>query len=271
MGNILERIVEHKREELHAARRTSGFAEIAAAARAAPAPRDFFAAVTARQPHRGVRVIAEFKRRSPSAGPLRTDGDASEIAKTYAACGAAALSVLTDAKFFGARDGDVARVRAACELPILRKDFLIEEYQVAEARVLGADAVLLIAAILTDEAMESLAVSATRFGLACLVEVHNEHELERAARVVPPATGDRWLLGINNRDLRSQTIDLSTTARLAARAPQNVPIIAESGIRTRADVESLAAAGATAVLIGETLLRAADIRQAFAKLFSPGE
>lgn len=198
------------------------------------------------------RVVAEIKRRSPSRGEIRPDFDPAACAKAYFEGGAAAISVLTDAHYFGGQLGYLTVVRAAAPLPLLRKDFVIDAYQIDEARVFGADAVLLIAAALSAQELTTLHARAHALGLAALVEVHDEAELELALGA--KAT----LIGINNRDLRSFTIDLAVTERLAPRVPSGVVVVAESGIMTGADVLRLSAAGAHAFLIGESLMREPD-------------
>ncbi len=197
-----------------------------------------------------MRVLAEVKRASPSAGPIRPGADPAAIAAAYAAAGAAAISVLTDRRFF---DGDLAflaRCRAAVPLPLLRKDFVVDPYQVAESRAAGADAILLIAAALAPAQLAELAAAARGHGLDVLVEVHGEDELPAAL-----ASG-ATLIGINHRDLKTMKMDLSLTPALAPRLPPGVVLVAESGIRTAEDVARLGAAGAHAVLVGEHLMRA---------------
>ncbi len=255
---ILDEILEHKRGELERARRRTPPETLAARARAvAGAPRGFRRAV-ASGPR--PRIVAEIKRRSPSRGEIRQDFDPVACAKAYADAGAAALSVLTDAHYFGGELGFLEQVRAAVGLPLLRKDFLIDPYQVDEARVHGADAVLLIAAALSPEDLVALRVHARGRGLDALVEVHDEGELETALA----AGAD--LIGINNRDLRSFEVDLGVSERLAARVPEGVVLIAESGIFTPADVARLEAAGAHACLVGESLMREPDLGLALRRL-----
>jgi indole-3-glycerol phosphate synthase len=194
--------------------------------------------------------MAEYKRRSPSAGALAEGEDATDVAGAYVAAGAAALSVLTDEPHFGGRLADLAAVAGrAPGVPVLRKDFLVDVVQLYEARAAGAAAALLIAGMLDDQELETLLAEGSAVGLECLVEVHDEAELERAA-----AAG-ATLLGINNRDLRTLTTDLATTERLAPRAPKGAVVVSESGIRTADDVRRVRDAGAHAVLVGEALLR----------------
>jgi len=255
---ILDDILAHKRRELAAARARVGEAELARlAAHADDAPRGFRHALqTAPTP----RVIAEIKRRSPSRGEIRPDFDPVAIAKSYADAGAAALSVLTDERFFGGHLDFLTRVRREVDLPLLRKDFVVDPYQIDEARVAGADAVLLIVAALGARAVRTLRQRALERGLDALVEVHDEDELAVALE----AGAD--LVGINNRDLRSFETDLAVTERLAPRIPEGVVVVAESGIFTPRDVSRLTGAGAHACLVGESLMREADVGKALRHL-----
>ena len=246
--DILARIVAHERECL----RTRRDARPVEALRREPgyqAPRrSLRAALVARRP----AIIAECKRRSPSRGVLRDPYDPVAIARSYAASGAAALSVLTNAEFFGGSLDDLASVRAAVDLPLLRKDFVVDAYQIEEARAAGADAVLLIAAVLDGREIRELSAAAGDLDLEVLVEAHDEEELDRAV-----AAGSR-LLGVNNRDLRSFTTDLATSERLARRVPEDALLVAESGLRDSADLARLARAGISAFLVGEAFMTAAD-------------
>ncbi len=249
MSSILAEILAHKREEVAAARRARPLAEVEAAARAAGPVRPFADALR-RAGGQPVRAVAEIKRASPSAGPIRPDADPAAIGREYQAGGAAALSVLTDERFFDGRLEFLAAVRAAVSLPLLRKDFLIDPYQVAEARAAGADAVLLIAAALDRRQLSDLIAEAARFQLDALVEVHSEEEADLAV-----ACG-AGLIGVNHRDLATFTIDMGLTGRLAPRLPPDAVLVAESGIRSADDVRALGRTGAHAVLVGETLMRA---------------
>ncbi len=215
-----------------------------------PPPRDLAAALTPRAPGR-VRLLAELKRASPVAGVLARGFDPIPRAPEYVAAGAAALSVLTDPHFQGSL-ADLAAVRGTVDCPLLQKDFLVDEYQLWEARAHGADAVLLIVGILEPARLADLHQAAKGLGLSTLVEVHDEGELERAARL------GAGLIGINNRDLKTFRADLATTERLAPRAPSGARLVSESGIATRADVLRVAAAGVHAVLVGEALSRSGD-------------
>jgi len=248
---ILDDILATKRTEVAAAKAVRSLAALEAAARSADAPRGLRAALT-RPPGTPVRVLAEIKRASPSAGAIRPGADPVTIATQYAAGGAAALSVLTDKPYF---DGDLAflaRVRAAVSLPLLRKDFLVDPYQVVEARAAGADAVLLIVAALSPMQLSELMAVAAAHALDVLVEVHTVHEAEIAL-----AAGTT-LLGVNHRDLKTMTIDMSLTSVVAPMLPPDVTLVAESGIRAAADLLLLGAVGAHAVLVGEQLMRAPD-------------
>ncbi|MFQ6100886.1 MAG: indole-3-glycerol phosphate synthase TrpC [Anaerolineae bacterium] len=246
---VLESIIRRKWVEIARRKRARPLEAVRAEAANAPLARDFVA--TLRAP--GVSLIAEVKRASPSKGVLREDLDPAMLARTYEASGAAAVSVLTDAHFFRGSLDDLRAVRRSVSLPVLRKDFLLDPYQVYEARAAGADAVLLIVAALDDGRLDSLHRLACDLGMAALVEVHDEIELERALAVGPR------IVGVNNRDLRTFEVSLETTARLRPLLPPGVVLVAESGIHTREDVARLAAMGADAMLVGEALVRAVDV------------
>jgi len=246
--SVLDTIVAHKRAELAELRRAVPEEELVSRAACAPAPRPFSAAL--RGP--GLRVVAEVKAASPSAGVLREDLDPQHLARRYAAGGACALSVLTDRRFFRGSPEHLQAARGATDLPVLRKDFTLEPYHVYEARALGADAVLLIAAVLRDRELAVLVRLAEQLGMAALVEVHTEEEVDRAL-----AAGAR-LVGINNRDLRTFQVDLATTERLRPRIPDTVTVVSESGIQTPEDVRRVWDAGVRAVLVGSALVRSPD-------------
>jgi indole-3-glycerol phosphate synthase len=250
--DILERILARKREELEAARAAVPFAEMQRRAEAAAPPRDFVAAIRARIAAGRPAVIAEVKKASPSKGLLRADFDPGAIARGYEAGGAACLSVLTDRDFFQGDPSHLAQARAACGLPVLRKDFVTEPYQVFESRAMGADCILLIAAALARQDMQGLEASARSLGMAVLVEVHDADELETALSLQTP------LLGINNRDLRNFVTRLETTLDLLPRVPAGKIVVAESGIAGRADVDMLRKRGVPAFLVGEALMRAPE-------------
>ena len=255
---ILERILRVKQEEIAAAKRILPPAGIEARARAAPPPRDFVAALRRKRP----AVIGEIKRASPSRGLLRADFDPAALARSYENGGAACMSVLTDRQFFQGAPEHLTAAREACSLPVLRKDFVIDPYQVFESRAMGADCVLLIAGCLAENEMSRLETLAQDLGMAVLVEVHDAEELQAALALRTP------LLGINNRNLRTFETRLETTLDLLPRIPSDRIVVAESGIRSRADVERLRAKGVNAFLVGEALMRAPDPGAALAALFS---
>jgi indole-3-glycerol phosphate synthase len=249
---VLDEIVAHKRTEVAALKARRPVATVAAACRGLAPARDFEAAL---RPGTGarVRLIAEVKRASPSQGLFRADLDPIAQAATYAAAGAAAVSVLTDARYFHGSLDDLVQVRRSVPVPVLRKEFIVDEYQLWEAREAGADAVLLIVAALEDAALRDLLSAAKGVGLATLVEVHTAGELDRALRMGAP------VLGVNNRDLQTLTTTLAPSLALLPQIPPGPIAVSESGIRTGADVAQVVAAGAHAVLVGETLLRADDV------------
>jgi indole-3-glycerol phosphate synthase len=256
---ILDEILAGKREEVAAAKRREPPAALRARAEAAAEPTRGFRAALAGGPR--PRIVAELKRRSPSRGEIRPDFDPVGCARAYADAGAAAISVLTDARWFGGELALLEKVRRTVAVPLLRKDFVIDPYQVDESRAAGADAVLLIARALAPAALAELRAQAAAHGLDALVEVHDEREIDAALA----AGAD--LVGINNRDLASFTTDLATTERLAPRLlAAGVVVVAESGIFTHDDVRRLEAAGAHAVLVGEALMREADVGRALARL-----
>lgn len=256
-SSILDEIVASKQREVASARQRMPLEEMEDQAALAPPVRDFRAALVGPGP---IQLIAEVKKASPSAKVIRADFDPVAIARIYQAHGAACLSVLTDAPYFQGHLSYLARVRASVVIPLLRKDFLIDEYQVVEARLAGADAILLIAEILDDDTMAHLLARAQSLGMAALVEFHDEANLDRVL-----ANGAN-LIGVNNRDLKRFVTDLDLTLRLRDRIPPEVVLVSESGIRTRADVERLEAAGVSAILVGEALMRADDIGLAVEQL-----
>ncbi len=260
MSDVLQRILATKREEVAAARRAVSEEAMASRARGAPPTRDFVGAIRAKLDAGQPAVIAEIKRASPSKGLLRAEFDPAAIARAYETAGAACLSVLTDAAYFQGAPAHLAQARAACTLPALRKDFVVDPYQVFESRVLGADCILLICAALSLEAMVDLEALAQAQGMAVLVEVHDDAELERALALKTP------LLGINNRDLRTFETRLETTLDMLARIPAGRIVVTESGIGTRADVRRMRARGVDAFLVGEALMRAPDPGRALKEL-----
>ena len=255
--NVLERILEVKRGEIAAAKERFPLATVEARAKAAPPVRDFVAALRARRP----AVIAEIKKSSPSRGVLRENFEPAAIARSYEKGGAACISVLTDRQFFQGDAAHLAAARAACTLPILRKDFVIEPYQVFESRVFGADCILLIAACLTQPQMIELEGLAGSLGMAVLVEVHDAKELEAALTLRTP------LIGVNNRNLKTFETRLDTTLELVPRIPPSRIVVTESGILAAADVARMRSAGVNTFLVGEALMRSADPGAALASLF----
>ncbi len=254
---MLRRILAAKAVEVEALLREPGLEALARAAGQAPPPRDFMAALAGAP---GAAVIAEIKRRSPSAGELRAEADPAALARTYEEAGAAALSVLTDGPFFGGSLDDLTAARAACSLPVLRKDFVLHEAQVYQARAAGADAVLLIAAALDPVRLAALHGLAQSLGLAVLVEVHRPGELGTALAAGPS------LLGINNRDLGDFSVDIDNCLRLRPLIPAGITVVAESGISRPEQVHSLRRAGMDAFLVGSALMRAPDPGPALARL-----
>jgi indole-3-glycerol phosphate synthase len=250
MPDILATIVAAKRREVAERRAALPERELERRLPDAPPVRDFRAALASGP---GVRLIAEIKKASPSAGVLRADFDPVALARTYAAAGAAALSVLTDGPFFQGSLADLTAARAAVPLPVLRKDFILDRYQLVEARAAGADAALLIAEVLDEQALPRLVAEATALGLGTLVELYEATHLPRV--LAAGAT----VVGVNNRDLRTFETRLEHTLEIAPRLPAGVVLVSESGIRTRDDVRRLEAAGVPAMLVGETFMRAADV------------
>lgn len=261
MADILQRILESKRAEIAAARAAVPPAEIERRARAAPPARDFVAALRSRISAGQPAVIAEAKRASPSKGLLRAAFDPAAIARSYEAGGAACMSVLTDKEFFQGGAGDLIAARAACRLPVLRKDFVVDPYQVFESRAMGADCVLLIAAALDRGTMAALEVLAKDLGMAVLVEVHDAAELGAALALRTP------LVGINNRSLKTFETRLETTLELAVGVPAGKIVVAESGILAPEHVARLRGGGVNAFLVGEAFMRAGDPGEGLRRLF----
>jgi indole-3-glycerol phosphate synthase len=265
MSDVLQRILARKREEVDARRARCDEAALAVRVARAPAVRGFAAALAAKAGAGQPAVIAEVKKASPSKGVIRADFDPVDIARRYADAGAACLSVLTDVDFFQGSDACLQQAHTACALPVLRKDFMVDAYQLAESRALGADCVLLIVAALDDAQLHAFAALALDLGMDVLVEVHDGDELERALRV--PDRDGRVLLGINNRDLRTFAVSLDTTLALKARVPAGRRLVSESGILAPADVARLRAAGVDAFLVGEAFMREPDPGAALQRLF----
>lgn len=258
---VLKRIVTRKHEEVAERRARLSLEDCRAEARRQPAPRGFAAALQRQIDAGDPAVIAEIKHASPSAGVLRDPYDPAAIARDYEAHGAACLSVLTDRDFFQGDDADLLAARDACHLPVLRKDFMVDDYQIHESRIAGADCILLIAACLSVAQMQDLAGTARELGMDVLVEVHSEAELEKALQVESP------LLGINNRDLHSFEVSLDTTRALHQRVPTDRLTVTESGIHTTEDVASMRERGIHAFLVGESFMRAGSPGYRLGELF----
>ncbi len=256
-NSILDEIVASKRQEVATARRRFPLEELEAQALTAPPVRDFRAALEGPGP---IQLIAEVKKASPSAQIIRADFDPVAIARIYQEHAAACISILTDAPYFQGHLAHLARVRASVAIPLLRKDFVIDDYQVVEARLAGADAILLIAEILDDAELVRLREQAQRLGMAALVEFHDPANLPRVL-----ASGAD-LVGVNNRDLNTFVTDIEHTLRLRDRIPPEVVLVSESGIRNRADVERLETSGVSAILVGESLMRSPDVGLAVERL-----
>jgi indole-3-glycerol phosphate synthase len=261
MSDILKRIVAVKHEEIQAARASRGLASLRREAESMGDLRDFVGAMRARIGQGRSAVIAEIKKASPSKGVLREHFVPADIASSYESGGAACLSVLTDEQFFQGCTAYLQQARTACALPVLRKDFMVDAYQVYEARAMGADCILLIAACLDDAEMADLEAQAHSLGMAVLVEVHDGRELDRALRLNTP------LVGINNRNLRTFEVSLDTTLGLLSQVPAERVLVTESGVLGRGDVDRMRAAGVSAFLVGEAFMRSSDPGQALAELF----
>jgi indole-3-glycerol phosphate synthase len=250
---MLDRILETKRAEVAARKATTSLSDIDAGIARMSAPRGFRAALDAKS---GYALVAEVKKASPSKGLIRADFDPPAHARAYEAGGAACLSVLTDEKWFQGADAYLSAARDAVSIPVLRKDFMVDPWQATEARAIGADAILIIVAALDDIQMAEIEASALECGMDVLVEIHDAHELERALKL------KSRLIGVNNRDLRDFTVDFQRTYDLVDKAPRDCTFVAESGLTTRADLDAMAERGIRCFLIGEALMRQADVEAA---------
>lgn len=266
MGTILDKIIEDKREEVRRRQAQTSLEKLREQIDALPRCRNFFTAVTKRNV-RGINVIAEVKKASPSAGVIRPDFDPVAIARTYEKCGADAISVLTDEKYFQGRLEYVEMVKQTISLPVLRKDFIIDLWQVYESRAAGADAILLIAEALTPGNLMDLMIAAGELGMTVLLEVHEADSLLAVRSLIGFPKKGYSVLGINNRDLTTMNVDVRTTARLASLLDEDSELVSESGIRTRDDVRKLKSVGVRAILIGQTLCEQPDIEKKFRELF----
>lgn len=261
MSDVLQQIVATKLEEVATAKKRVPLEAMRADAESRVLTRDFVGAIRQRVEAGRSAVIAEIKKASPSKGVLRENFIPADIAQSYAEHGAACLSVLTDRQFFQGQPDYLKQARASCDLPVLRKDFMVDPYQVYESRAMGADAILLIAACLDDARMAELEAIARSLDMAVLVEVHDVQELERGLRLRTP------LIGVNNRNLRSFEVSLDTTLELRGRVPSDRVLVTESGIRDRSDVRRMREAGVNAFLVGEAFMRADDPGAALGELF----
>lgn len=263
MSDVLAKICAEKREHVAQCKAVRGFADVEQAARSEPTTRGFVKALKSKMESGAYGLIAELKKASPSKGLIRSDYDPPALAKAYQSGGAACLSVLTDKPYFQGDDAFLLAARKAVTLPVLRKDFMVDPYQIAESRALGADCILLIMAALDDSEAAELEAQAIDYGMDVLVEVHDMDELNRALKMSSP------LLGINNRNLKTLKVDLATTEALAASIPADKIMVCESGLFNRGDLDRMAKVGAKCFLIGESLMRENDVAAATRALLSP--
>lgn len=262
MKNILEEIYQHKLVEVRDRKKNLSVQEICARTKCLDKPKNFFEALQKKNEKNEVALICEIKKASPSHGLIRPDFNHVEIAKAYEAGGATCLSVLTDEKYFMGKDDYLKEVRASSTLPILRKEFMIDTYQIYEAKMLGADCILLIVAMLDDAKLQELEECAFDCGLSVLIEVHDEAELQRASKLKSK------LLGINNRNLKTLKVDLETSLFLSEKVPNDYVLVSESGIKSSVDIELLQQAGINCFLIGEHFMRQKDITKAVKDIFN---
>ena len=266
MANILDKIIADKRAEVELRKSRRSIEQLKEQVRSMPKCRNFYKAVT-KPNERGLNVIAEVKKASPSAGVICEDFEPVEIAKIYENCGADAISVLTDEKYFQGKLEHVRQIKRAVDLPVLRKDFIVDIWQVYESRAAGADAILLIAESLKPGVLMDLMIAAAELTLTTLVEVHQADTLLSVRSLIGFPKKGYSVLGINNRNLSTMEVDINTTSRLAGLVGDACEVVAESGIKSRRDVEKLKSAGVRAVLIGQSLCEAPDIEEKFAELF----
>ncbi|MFA5423353.1 MAG: indole-3-glycerol phosphate synthase TrpC [Phycisphaerae bacterium] len=266
MSNILDEIIADKKTEVAQRKKLTSIEQLKEQIASMPRCRNFYKAVT--KPNiRGINVIAEVKKASPSAGLIRSDFDAVQIAKTYQSCGADAISCLTDEKYFQGRLEYIQQIKDAVDLPVLRKDFIVDQWQVYESRAAGADAILLIADVLNKSEISDLMILAEELNLTVLLEVHAADRLLEVRSFIGFPKAGYSVLGINNRDLTTMKVDINTTGRLAELLDNTNELVAESGIKTRADVEKLITFGVRACLIGQTLCESKNIAAKFRQLF----
>jgi len=268
VSTILDEIVETKRRTVEAGKQRRSMAELQAVIKDSEPARDFYGAMAA-NPSRGVHLIAEIKKKSPSAGLIREDFEPVELARTYVEGGASALSVLTDEPYFDGRLEYIERVKSAVDLPVLRKDFMVDPWQIYEARAAGADAILLIGEVLEPGLLKEMLTLSFELGMTSLVEVHEKETLQRVQEQVTFPNDQRSLLGINNRNLKIQQIELQTTQQLARLVPAGTILVSESGIKSKEDVHRLISYGTRALLVGETLMRSPNIKSKITELLGP--